>query len=325
MNRNNLSTFNFEVYDLIYLSKRLALLGLPLALALTFILVIDPYNFWGYSRLIPNETKEPIALLFNPPFWKLNKFEREPAENILLGDSRMIAMNTGLIREITGEDYANLAYGGGNVREAIETFWLAAEKTTLRKVYLSINLDKYNDYEITDRTVFYKSTGKNPFLYFLNYDVWTAAYHNADVHFNRKNFQLGKPNVSKDEFWREGVEVETRYYQKYAEPKKYRDELTKISAYCRARNIELTFVIFPTHLDLQRVVDQTNMRGQREAMVRDLRDWGRVYDFDWENEMTANKDNFTDPFHFTEEIAAVLIREIWGGNTGLARLYPQNK
>jgi hypothetical protein len=41
--------------------------------------------------------------------------------------------------------------------------------------------------------------------------------------------------------------------------------------------------------------------------------------------MTANKDNFTDPFHFTEEIAAALAREIWGECSALARIYPQNK
>lgn len=323
MNRNNLSTFSFEVYDFLYLAKRLILLSLPFVLAFSFIFIVDPYNYFGYSKLIPDETKAPIALIFNPTFWKLNKFEKEPKANVLLGDSRMIAMEPEFIKEVSGEDYSNMAYGGGNMRESVETFWILSKQIPLKKIYISINLDKYNDYEITNRTTFYASTRENKFLYFLNYDVWSAAYHNSDIFLSGRKLALGKPNMTKDDFWAEGVAVETKYYEKYAEPNKYRAELNKISEYCQANNIELTFVIFPTHIDLQRVLDKTNMREKREEMVRDLVKWGKVYDFDWENEMTVSKDNYTDPFHFTEDIAKNLVNEIWGNQIKYAKVYPR--
>jgi hypothetical protein len=45
----------------------------------------------------------------------------------------------------------------------------------------------------------------------------------------------------------------------------------------------------------------------------------RVYDFDYENEITTHKENFTDSVHFTKPVAAQLIRKIWEDQVQYAR------
>ncbi len=321
MNHSNSSISNSEAADFYLMAKRLLLLSVPFLLGAAFILLVDPYNYFNYSRLIADDAKSSVAAVINPTFWKLNQYEQTGGSRILLGDSRMIAMETETIRQATGEDYVNLAYGGGNARETIETFWLAAKKNRLEKVYIGINLDKYNDYEIVDRTIIYRATRENPFLYFLNPDIWNAAYYNAEIHLTGKHFNIGTPNMTKTDFWTEAITAETRYYRKYAEPRRYREEFRKISKYCRENNIALTFVIFPTHIDLQRLVDEIGVRPQRTAMLNDLTEFGDVYDFDWQNEMTSDAQNFPDPFHFKREIAAEIVSDIWAGERKHAKFY----
>ncbi len=322
MNHNNSFIFNSEAADFQRMAKRFLLLAAPFLLAAAFMLFVDPYNYFNYSRFFPDEGKKQVAAIVNPTFWKLTQYSRAGGNRILLGDSRMLAMPTEEINKATGEDYFNLAFGGGNARESIEAFWLAAKQNPLEKVYININLDKYNDYEIVDRTQVYRATSENKFLYFLNPDIWDAAYYNAKTYLTGKKFSLGIPQMTKARFWAESTEAETRYYQKYAEPKKYREEFRKIAEYCRQHNIKLTFVIFPTHIDLQKLIDEIKVRPQREAMLRDLTQFGDVFDFDWDNEMTRNADNFNDPFHFTDEIARELVKDIWNNQRKYAKFYP---
>lgn len=325
MNHNNSSISNSETANFRRMAKRLLWLSAPFLLAAAFILIVDPYNYFNFSRVIADDAKSSVAAVINPTFWKLNKYERTGGNRILLGDSRMIAMETETIKRATGEDYVNLAYGGGNARETIETFWLAAKKNRLEKVYIGINLDKYNDYEIVDRTIIYRVTRENSFLYFLNPDIWNAAYYNSEIYLTGRKFNIGTPNMTKADFWAEAVAAETSYYQKYTEPRKYREDFRKIAEYCRANRIELKFVIFPTHVALQRLIDETKVRPQRDAMLNDLSEFGDVYDFDWENEMTRDSQNFPDPFHFNREIAAEIVGDIWNSTGKYAKFYPATK
>ncbi len=299
---------------------KLAIFLTPFLLAAGFITFIDPYNFLGFSHRIPDSIKFPIARDFNPCFWQLNKFEKNPTENVLLGDSRMAPLDTEVIKEISGEDYTNLGFGGGSIREIIESFWIVAQRVKLKKVFIGINPEKYNDYEITNRVIFYQAAKENIGLYFVNQAVWEAAYYDFYQYLSGTKVDISGTTMSKEDFWKFELEITGKYYQKFAEPKKYREELAKIAEYCKKNNIKLSLIIFPTHVDTQKLIVEANFTEQSKQMREDFSSWGDVYDFDWENDLTRNKENFLDPVHVNRENQEVMIKEIWGNNFKYGRL-----
>lgn len=322
MNRSNLFIFNSELKDIRRLIFRLCLLCLPFFVAAVFIFAVDPFNFLSTSGTIPEEIKRPVALQFNPPFWKLNKFERDPMQFVLLGDSRMASLETGIINEISGDEYTNLAYGGASMREIIDTFWVVAKKVRLRRVYVGVSLEKYNDYEITDRLTFYKSAVENPALYFVNRAVWEAAYYDLEGYLTGVKFTVGTPSTNREEFWLEELQLTAAYYRKYAEPKKYRKELLEMSNYCLNNGIELRFIIFPTHIDAQNVILESGFQAKNETFRQDLMKCGDVYDFDWPTDLTRNRSNFDDPMHIKQGMRQMVIAEVWTNELKYGRLFP---
>lgn len=322
MNHSNLSISNskFQWFDAKKLFKRLFLFSIPFLSGISFITVIDPYNFLNISPVVPENIKFEVARQFNPCFWKLNKFEQSPNPFVLIGDSRMAPFEPEIIKEISGKDYANLGYGGATVKEIIETFWIVSKQINLKEVYISVNLDKYNDYEITNRVEFYKTARENSAIYFVNRGVWESAYYNLRMLLLDEKFSVGVPAMTKDEFWNEEIVIQRKYYDKYAEPKNYRKELAKIAEYCRKNNIKLEFIIFPTHVDAQKIIVDANSSEWADSMRRDLIQWGKVYDFDWTNDLTKDKENFDDLVHINSQTRKIVAQGIWGNDNRFVKI-----
>lgn len=322
MSRSNLFIFSSELTDARKCCVRLFLLASPFLIAASAITLIDPYNFFWHNQRIPDEIKRPVALQIDPPFWKLNEFEKDPKQFILFGDSRMAAIPTERIKDLSGDDYANLSYGGASLREMIDTFWFVAARVQVKKVYFGVNLGTYNDYDVTDRLAFYKASRESPLLYTMNKGVWEAAFYDLKGYFTGARFMLGTPTAGRDQFWNEQLQLTATYYKKYAEPVKYRTELKSISDYCRGQGIELKFVILPTHVDAQREIVNANFQSQNEALRTDLMSFGDVYDFDWPSDLTNNPDNFSDPLHLDHKSIQSVMQEVWRGVGTNCRFLP---
>jgi hypothetical protein len=315
MKPNNLSisnSENSERQDIRRFLLHFSVFIIPFLIYGTFIAVIDPFNFLGNNSFIGRDIKLQTAYPLNPCFWKMNEFTKNLQENILLGDSRMLAMKAELIKEAAGEDYYNFAYGGASLREDIDTFWFVTEKIKPKKVYFGINLNIYNDYEMNNRIAEYRAVKENPMLYFVNRSVWESSIYAAYSKITGEDLKIGSPKVDKDKFWIEQQELTSNYYRKYIYPENYKKELQKISEYCQKNGIELTFVIFPTHIDSQKLVEKFNLNRENEQMRKDLASFGTLLDFDYENELTADREKFKDPVHLDTESNKELIKEIWG-------------
>lgn len=302
--------------------RRGLLFSLPLCLYAAFILVVDPFNFVGVSRAVPDDVKLRTAFQLNPCLWKMNEFNRRPQPNILLGDSRMMLLRAERIKELTGEDFYNFAYGGASLREMIDTFWFAARREPLRKVYVGLNLTVYDDYNYTERTKTYTTVARDPALYFVNRTVLQSAVYAAYSRLARADLKIGVPTEDRETFWGEQLERgNAGYYRSYVYPSNYRRELEQVAAYCREHGIELAFVIFPSHVEAQRLVGEYRLDDAARAMRRDLAALAPVYDFDYENQITLDRANYDDPNHFVKPVGDQLIREVWLGQLRYARKY----
>lgn len=311
MNRNNLSIFNSRTRELTRFFKKLVLFCLPFVLAAGFIAAVDPFNFLSVKSVVSDKIKSSISPQLNPCLWKMNIFSNRPLDKILLGDSRMQGISIDDIEAVSGERYFNFGYGGASLREVIDTFWFAAEKTKLQKVYIGVNLNTYNDYENVNRTQAYNSIRANPTLYFVNRTVWQAALQSAYSQISNKDLKIGVPNANREQFWQEELEIMRSYYRRYVYPKKYKQELQKIAEYCREKNIELNFIVFPTHIDQQKLVKEANLENENRQMYEDLQAFGKVYDFNTENDLTIDEANFDDPVHLSLPARQKLIGKIW--------------
>ena len=310
--------------DLRKFLKRLSIFVAPFLVYAAVIVLVDPYNLFNVSPLIPDQVKKPISNL-NYPLWKMSEFRRRPMPNVLLGDSRMGAIRAERVSQVAGEDYYNFAYGGATLQEIVHTFWFADSLTRLRNVYIGINFNLYNALERGDRTEDYSSIARNPLRYFVHPSVLEATWYDIGAVLGA-NVKIGVPNMTRDRFWRHQLEVTARQmYRRYEYPEKDWRELGRIADHCRSQGIRVAFIIFPTHTDLQARVADFGLQAEQEHFRRDLTNLAPTFDYDFPNHVTQNQENFKDPFHFREEIMELLVQDVWGGKCVLPRRRPDDE
>ena len=314
MNLNNSSTSSFERQNVRSFLKHGIVFSIPILLYATFITVTDPFNFLGLPSVIPDDVKRRTSYPLNPCFWKMENYVKKPVPNLLLGDSRMDAISTAQLKNLTGEDYFNFAYGGATMREILDTFWFAAKQQKLEKVYIGLNLTVYSDYNITDRTKTYLSISDNPALYFVNRTVLQSAVYATYSYVTATDLKIGVPSEDADTFWLHQLrDVDAGYFRNYVYPVRYRRELEQVAEHCKRNGITLSFIIFPTHSDVHRLMTSYNLAESNLRFREDLRQFGLVYDFDFPNEMTANRQNFRDPDHTTGPVTESITIQVWKG------------
>ncbi|MBS1752199.1 MAG: hypothetical protein JST63_20045 [Bacteroidetes bacterium] len=288
---------------------------LPFVIFFIIIAFLDPFNYLGKNGIINDNIKQLYSGKINYALWELNAYKKHPTENILLGDSRIMLVDTGVVNKIKHKKFVNLGYGGGSLKEAIETFWYASSVCRLHEVYLGINLELYNQNNIGNRVKGVEIMLKNPLLYFTNSDVIEAAYYcfmNRNKH-SENSIEI--PPMTRDEFWKFQLsETAERYYSTYGYPSEYNTELSKMARYCQEKKILLHFIVLPTHTDLQNKISAFHLQDANDRFIHDLKELGDVYNLNLNNKYTRVNENFNDPFHFKRELFNEIYSPIIFGN-----------
>lgn len=303
-------------------SKKLAIFLLPFALYAVTVVLIDPYNYFNVYSVVRNDLKQDISFKLNYAMWKMIEFRRNPEANLLLGDSRMGNLHVEDIREVSGREYYNFAYGGGSLKEAIATFDFANGLIELRRVTVGLDLNTYNGSDNRDRVSEVEAALGSPLLYLTNNTVMLAAWKVVTSAVTGSPAHIGEPVGDRAAFWQQQLDVTARVYlANYRDPIAYRAELRKIAETCRSRGIELDFIIFPSHKDLMDKIGQYGLEAANRTMREDLAALGTVYDFAWDNPLTRDKASFTDPFHFTRVVGTEIVNTVWGATGDHAHIY----
>jgi hypothetical protein len=299
-----------------FLKKSLVFL-LPVAAYMLAVSLVDPYSMFRspvQSGLTFRQSlKDSVAAGVDNALFKIVRFRNDPCPNIILGDSRMYSLDSNRIRDIAGERYFNLSIQGSSFREIADAFWFAAERTELKRAYIGLNFLLFNESFRKDRTSTARAMIGNPLLYFCNYTVVKpTAYMMYTLGSGAPD--LGRPNMTKEEFWRHVLFKETvpGYLNKYVYPTSYVEELRRMADYARGRGIDLRFVVPPTHVDLQKRVAEMGFAVEEAKFKAQLRALAPTYDFEYPNPLTGDTANFKDPMHYTPEVGLRLISEIWG-------------
>ena len=294
------------------LVRKLFIFSLPFAVYAVVVVVIDPFDFFNVCHLISDETKQRLSYRLNYRLWKMTAYRRQPSSNILLGDSRMEHLNVDYLRHRTGQEWANLAYGGASMAEILERFHYADNHTHLTNVCIGLNFNLFDRHKTNNQVRQVLSYQQNPLLYLCDRVVLKACVLLLfDGVFGSVD-NVETPPMDHDDFWVHQLEVTTQEVcRRYEYAPEFADSLRGIIAYCRDKRIAVNFIIFPEHEDL---VARYSLYG-REQEYRRFQDeipaLTRTYDFAARREIIGNKELFSDPYHTINEVYLGIIDEIW--------------
>lgn len=307
-------------------AKKVFIFLIPFLFLVAWELYIDPFNYFTEEdnpKILA--LKESLSQKENPYLYKLIKFERHPTTTILLGDSRTELLKSDFFKKYDSENVTNLSIGGGTVQDAIEIYNYVSAKNTIKKIYWGISIETYSGTRLRNRATQSIDIKKSFLLYLLNrYTFSSAMLISRSLIFNEK-IELYKPKESKDEFWKSQLELDSRYLSNYSYPDNYYSSLKKIAQDCIKNNIKLVFIIPPGHIDLQNMIHKYQLDEEYEKFKSDLSQCGDVFDFNHPNELTKDKNNFKDPFHFHDSIAEIIINEITSGKAKYSKYISHNR
>ena len=297
------------------LLKKMLLFTVPFFLALVFFFLFEPYDYFAVKGNAAYHSKPLSAMRYT--------MLRKP-DKIILGDSRMANLDNNYIREISGEEYATLGYGGSQLGESIDMFWFAVEHTELSKVVFGLNFFTSPGTQTGENRVLrveqVEPYAKNPLKFISHINYWLETMANA-----KNTIQNGIArllNLPEFEVWVEDPRVDNilpdsemgkkwpKNIESYGKEDIYKaltgfhieDEtyaaLQEIIDYCDANGIELIFVFPPVHDSIfEYVVEPLGFGGDLERYKEFLIERATVYDFELRTEFSAAQDTFYDGFH----------------------------
>jgi hypothetical protein len=296
------------------------LFSIPFLVYVILVVVVDPFNYFSKSDIISNETKFNNAFRLNNRLWNCIEFKRNPKTNIVLGDSRSVNINPTNIKALTGNDYFNFSFYGGNLLEEIESFWYANEHIELKNVYWGINFNCWNDLERNNRIEDIKVLIKRPHRYIFSRITAQSMIRILYAVLLEKGYKVGTPAMTKEQFWKHQLDgTIKRYYSKYKYPEYLRQRLLEVVTYCKAKQINIVFYIPPTHIDLQNKINEYGLMEYNQRFIKDLAKLGIVYDFDFPNSFTEDSKNFNDPFHTVSD--SLVSTTLWGKARSKVKIY----
>ena len=301
-----------------YIFKAL-LFALPLILYVAFIAIVDPYNFINLVNVIDDKDKFLVVQRTDESsprgnlLWKTTQFQRKPVSNIIVGDSQGKDINVKVIKEQTGEDYFNFCFPGASFTTIFKTFWFATEQIKLKKVYFQVAFMNYNMDRDYDLWHFAEDYMKRPYEYFTTKEIFFDAVANVAWATTRNPWIVSRSYEFLAPSDMENL-AQSRlklFFSTYSYPESYKQEISRITDYCKANDIEFTFLILPVYYKVDDYLAKNNLFDEKLEFKTDINSLADVYDLDKLAGLKEHRYNFIDYFHPTQTVIDSLTRLVW--------------
>lgn len=296
--------------------RKIFLFSLLPVLYVLIATLLDPFGIIYETRNSKMKmVKTRVARKVNVSLLRLQQFTFNPADIVLLGDSRTELLKSTEFEKISGDKTINLAFGGETLPELFETFWFITSNHEIKKIYIGINFDLFNENNNMNRVKEAVKLKKSHLNYLISRYSFRSVYYMTQSLFSHKKVETEVHRLSRDEFWNQQLQSSAaNLYSLYKYPYSYEKELNEISQYCRDNNIELAFVILPTHVDLQNKIEYYHLENESHRFKEFISNLNKTYDFDYANTITSERNNFVDPFHVSDSISNIVVRNILENN-----------
>jgi hypothetical protein len=300
--------------------RDILILIVPLVIWSAFVLLADPFNYFDLPSLFTRDIKEKNSKNVNEILYNVIQYTRNPGDNLLIGDSRINYWPKNEIEQISGEKYSKLVIPSAKLNEILDLIYLAETKTKLKQVTVGINFTMLNEYAYADRIRNVKEILSNPLKYLFNRNIAQAIYYDLKAYFSGKNVETIPP-MSREEWWKFYVKTKSfEWYGKYKYSDKLINELIELDRFAAKNNIRLTFIVVPLNTEFRNKLTEYGLSENEKEFKASLGKLNsKVIDFDYQNEVTDNKDNFVDPIHVNTSIGHLIVNEVWKDSLVLGR------
>ncbi|MGB5007791.1 MAG: hypothetical protein WBO39_12710 [Ferruginibacter sp.] len=291
--------------------KKILIFISPFLILIALEIMIDPFNYFSPEKDKQTAAlKNALARKKNTYLYRLIEYEQNPTPVIVLGDSRAQRLMPEFFEEVNGKKVLNLAAGAGSLQDVIKIFWDLSSRHKLDTVYLGISIEGYSGTLLKDRVSAALEVKNSAPLYLTS----KFTVENTMLILKSKLFkqpvEVQAPPFSREEFWKYELAQEDRYLNAYSYPRNYYNDLKKISDFCVENKIKLVFFISPTHTEVQEKIAHFKLEKEYEKFREDIKLFGDLYDFNWPNVITRDKNNFLDPLHSIDSVSRIMIREM---------------
>ena len=187
----------------------------------------------------------------------------------------------------------------------------------MENIIIGINFNLYNEYAYSNRMEDVKALLNNKFIYIFNWNILETVYLTI------KNEFFGIESNEKkdrDEFWSYTIKtIAKNHYSKWKHPNKSLLRLEEMGVYCKANNINLTLLIVPNQKEFHNRLVEFNLVKEEEHFKNEIKNIGKVIDFDFPNSITNCKFCFSDPLHTTDSISTIIVNEIFSDSLVIGR------
>lgn len=293
---------------------KILLFLIPFILISLLMVVVDPYNLFKVSHLIPDEDKFANASRFdgvNPRckiLWNTLDFMEHPTSGVLIGNSRTFNISNETLSKTFGIDFKNLAIHGGDMRSSIDLFWMADEAADLKLAIMQLDFNNYYAFTNVDQYSPVRELLDKPSNFFFKWDYLTDCSSLLYYHITRNTKYIDKYVDVLEDHWDETLEyVNYLFSTPYHYPQQFYDELQKIANHCMEQGIKLYFVIAPSYYELNSFVEKYNLTEQYQRFKSDLAGLSPSFDMNDYTQFTMDKSNFSDHVHLKKSFSDSLV------------------
>lgn len=300
---------------------RIAAISAPFVAVFALVVVVDPYNYFGWSRAIPNEVKlkslyhSGRTMAFSNMMWELLRFEKKPVEHVLLGDSRLTRFDLGHLKEVTGVGYANMGVPGGNYRTIADLFAFTDSIIPLKDVVVQVSFQGMNtgndwDFYSEPRLLLDK-----PLLYLTNRRVLEATLLNVKGTLAPNSVEYDK---LPQDHWRMVIDMQRNNAANFRLDTANFVRLQRIADQCRKAGARLVFLEYPTWPEVRTLYTEAGLDPLRKQYIARLSSIATTIDLDRPGAFPTERSDWRDPLHPTAEAQRKVIDRVWGPDGALA-------
>ena len=289
----------------------------PVLLWIMTVIFVDPFNYFNYSNKISEQSKLKSAQRLNSLLFNSIQFKNNPKPNIIIGDSRIRKLPNDRIEELTGKEYFTLHSNAAKLNEIVDLFWLANEYSNLENVILGINFNLYNEYAYSNRVADVKELLSNQFIYIFNWNILETVY----LALKNEFFGIQKnQKIDSDKFWEHTINnVAENHYGKWKKPENLLNKLKEIGVYCKENNINLTLLIVPHYKEFHDRLVDFDLAHEESKFKDNIKNIGKVVDYDFPNIITECKSCFSDPIHTTDSVSKIIINDLFSDSITIGK------
>lgn len=291
------------------LLKKLFFIFLPIGVYFGIFVYFEPYNYFG----IKTKNYDPDSAIV-----RVRNYMQDPADVIILGDSRMAHFDMDTVGDLVGEPVGQLSFGGAAFNESMDLLEFAMDKNpNLKTVYFGASFYTLNESYYKDRMSSIEKTAENPFAYILNFN------YNIEMLNNIKNTLSGSAALDEKEIghwtqedylYPDGTQRPFRKnLEEYADTiysvcENYKSDTADIERYitllkrCREKGITVYTVLPPMDRSIRElVVDKLGIGPDILEFIDSVKDYSQVLNFEYVDDDPFTEYNFYDGFHLDME------------------------